>query len=105
MINTKRAVVIMSKTEGKDIHARILEIERLIMEFKERFEKGTSNVEQFMTMHEIERLWGEMRGNTNNIYSDIVQDLMSSVDESELIRKKKESIETKESNSEQTNEI
>jgi hypothetical protein len=75
------------------------------MEFKERFEKGTSNVEQFMTMHEIERLWGEMRGNTNNIYSDIVQDLMSSVDESELIRKKKESIETKESNSEQTNEI
>lgn len=94
----------MANKKEIDIQHRILEIERLITEFKEKFEAGTSNAEQFMTMNEIERLWGELRGNTNNVYSDIVQDLMSSVDEADLIRKKKGSIEAKESSSEPINE-
>ena len=83
----------MASNKG-DIKERVLEIERLINEFKEKFEAGTSDVDNFITMNEIERLWGELRGNTNNIYSDIVQDLIGSVDESELIRKKKENTET-----------
>ena len=86
----------MESRKEVDIKTRVLEIERLINEFKDRFEAGTSDSENFITMNEIERLWGELRGNTDNIYSDIVQDLMGSVDESELIRKKKENIETKE---------
>ena len=80
----------MTIENGADIKDRVLEIERLITDFKEKFEAGTSDIENFMTMNEIERLWGELRGNTDNIYSDIVQDLMGSVNESELIRKKKE---------------
>ena len=84
----------MADSNGADVKSRLLEIERLVGEFKEKFEAGTSDAENFITMNEIERLWGELRGNTYNIYSDIVQNLMGSVDESDLIRKKKENIET-----------
>ena len=86
----------MSDKSSVDIRQKVLEIERLVKEFKEKFEAGTSDAENFITMNEIERLLGELRGNTNNIYSDVLQDLMSSVDEAELIRKKKVNIEKRE---------
>ena len=35
-------------------------------------------------------MWHELQSSTQNIYSDIVKDLMSRVDESELVRKKRE---------------
>jgi len=68
---------------------KIAEIERLINEFKETFKAGTTDADNFITIHEIERLWGELQNNTNNIYSDMLRELMSNVDESQLIRKKK----------------
>jgi hypothetical protein len=86
----------MESKNEVDIKARVLEIERLIAEFKEKFEAGTSDADNFITMNEIERLWGELRGNTDNIYSDIVQGLMRTVDEGDLIRKKKGNTEIKE---------
>jgi hypothetical protein len=73
---------------------KLAEIERLIEEFKEKFEAGTSDAENFITMFEIEQLWSELQNNTNNIYSDMVRELMSTVDERDLIRKKKESIDS-----------
>ncbi|MDR1438725.1 MAG: hypothetical protein LBJ10_01540 [Clostridiales bacterium] len=83
--------------ESKDITSmKLAEIERLINEFKEKFEAGTSDPENFITITEIEKLWGELRNETNNIYSDIVQELMGSVTERELIRKKKLNSEIKE---------
>lgn len=87
----------MSAASELAIQEKIAEIERLVREFKERFEAGTSDSDQFMSINEIERLWGELSGNTNNIYSEMIQLLMSSIGETELIRKKKENIETKES--------
>ena len=77
-------------------NTRIAEIERLINDFKEKFETGTSDADHFITLHEIERLWGELQNSTNNIYSDMIRELMSKVDESQLIRKKKENTNTKE---------
>jgi len=74
---------------------KIVEIERLILEFKEKFEAGTSDVDSFMTMHEIERLWSELQNNTKVIYSDILQDLLCAVNEKDLIRKKKGNISKK----------
>ena len=68
---------------------QIAELERLIDNFKETFKAGTSNADNFITMHEIERMWGELQQNTLNIYSDMVRDLMSDIDERDLIRKKK----------------
>jgi hypothetical protein len=72
-------------------------LERLLKDFKEKFEAGTSDSENFLTMHEIERMWSGLRGNTDYIYSDMLSELMSNVDESDLIRKEKENTKKKES--------
>jgi len=87
----------MESQNRSDIEARISEIERIIKEFNEKFNEGTSDSENFITMNEIERMWSELRNSTDNIYSDMLQDLMGSIDERDLIHKKKESTETKES--------
>jgi len=76
--------------------ARVVEIERLMMEFKEKFRSGTSSSDDFMSLSELEKLWGELQDKTNNIYSDMIRELMSGVDERDLIRKKKESTAAKE---------
>jgi hypothetical protein len=86
----------MNNDNQDQINAEIAEIERLIQEFKERFAAGTSDAENFMNISEIEILWGSLQNRTNNIYSDMVRKLMSEVNESDLIRKKKENTETKE---------
>jgi hypothetical protein len=80
----------MGDGEARDsTGVKLAEIERLINEFKEKFEAGTSDAENFMTMFEIEQLWLELQNGTNNVYSDMVRELMSTVDERGLIRKKK----------------
>ncbi|MDR3305824.1 MAG: hypothetical protein LBS85_07385 [Clostridiales Family XIII bacterium] len=48
--------------------ARLAEIERLIVDFKEKFRAGTGDADHFITMCEIEKLWGEFQDSTNNIY-------------------------------------
>jgi len=65
------------------------EIERLIDEFREKFKKRTADTNNFITIHEIEKMWGELLGNTQNIYSDMIRDLINTQDEKELIRQKK----------------
>jgi hypothetical protein len=79
----------MNDNDLADPSVDILEIERLINEFKEKFRAGTSNADDFITITEIELLWSELRDKTNNIYSDMMRKLMSEVDERDLIRKKK----------------
>ena len=76
-----------NETIGDDI--RVAEIERLVKEFCEKFRAGTSDTESFLTMTEIERMWSELRSKTDNIYSDMLCELLSSVDEGKLIREKK----------------
>jgi hypothetical protein len=85
----------MKQIDDVDIKSKIDEIERLLEDFKERFKQGTADAENFMTMHEIERMWSELRGNTDYIYSDMLSEMLSSVNEKELIRKKKENTEKK----------
>jgi len=77
-------------------NVEIAEIERIISEFKEKFTAGTSNADDFMTISELELIWGELQNRTNNIYSDMIRKLMSEVDESDLIRKKKDITNSKE---------
>lgn len=79
------------------------ELVRLVDDFKEKIHNGTSNAESFLTISEIEQLWSELRGNTSEIYSDMLHELLSSVDESDLIRKKKLNTSKKESLCEPTN--
>jgi hypothetical protein len=68
----------------------------LVDEFREKIRAGTKDADSFLTLSEIERLWSGLRGDTSIIYSDMLQELLSSADESDLIRKKKLNIEPKE---------
>ena len=85
----------MEDTDQYAINVEIAEIERLIREFKEKFANGTASADDFMTISELELMWSELQNRTNNIYSDMIRKLMSEVDESDLIRKKKDSTSTK----------
>ena len=86
----------MDEITQESANGEIAEIERLIQSFKEKFVNGTSDVDSFISITEIELLWSELQDKTNNIYSDMIRKLMSEVDESDLIRKKKESTNAKE---------
>ena len=86
----------MDEITRESANGEIAEIERLIQSFKEKFVNGTSDVDSFISITEIELLWSELQDKTNNIYSDMIRKLMSEVDESDLIRKKKESTNAKE---------
>jgi len=82
----------MDTEQQGQINMEIAEIERIVKEFKEKFADGTSDADNFMNISDIEMLWSDLQNNTNNIYSDMIRKLMSEVDESALISKKKESI-------------
>jgi hypothetical protein len=80
----------MEKEQGNYSGNRKAEIERLIDVFEEEFKSKTSSADDFITIHEIERMWGELQQNTLNIFSDMVRDLMDKADEHDMIRKKNE---------------
>ena len=86
----------MSDSNQELTNPELLEIERLIQEFKEKFVAGTSDANNFMTISQIELIWSELQSRTHNIYSDMIRKMMSEVNESDLIRKKKDIINSKE---------
>jgi hypothetical protein len=86
----------MNESNQERVNAEIARIEGLIQAFKEKFVAGTADADHFMTISQIELLWGELQSGTNNIYSDMIREMMSEVDESDLIRKKKEITDSKE---------
>lgn len=65
------------------------QIKRIMSAFEREFNKKTSNPDSFATLHDIEKMWGHLRTDTDKIYSDMVQDMMGRIDEADLIRKKK----------------
>lgn len=85
----------MDESTQSVLNVKIAEIERLIREFKEKFAAGTENADGFLTITQIEMMWSELQNRTNNIYSDMIRKLMSDVNESDLIRKKKDSTSSK----------
>jgi hypothetical protein len=76
--------------------AAILEITRLIKKFQERFKDKTLQTERFLTINELEILWSELRNSTEVLYSDMIHQLMNTIDERDLVRKKKENTPTEE---------
>ena len=78
----------MEESEKNETSYELAEIERLIKDFKEKFEARTADADNFLNISEIELMWGELQHQTKNIYSDMVKKMMSEVDESDLIRKK-----------------
>ena len=74
----------------------VRELSRLVKEFKEKIQNGTMDPDRFLTLSEIEELWGRLIGDTNVLYSDMLQQLIRNVDERDLIRQKKENTRPKE---------
>ena len=66
------------------------ELTRIVKEFEEKIQNGTRNPDDFLTITEIETLWSKLIGDTNVLYSDMLQNLINGIDEKELIRSKKE---------------
>lgn len=48
------------------------ELTRLVREFEERFQNETEDPDRFLTLPELEDLWGKLVGDTNAVYSDMV---------------------------------
>ena len=74
----------------------VRELSRLVKEFEEKIQNGTMDPDRFLTLSEIEELWGRLIGDTNVLYSDMLQQLIRNVDERDLIRQKKENTRPKE---------
>ena len=70
--------------------ATIGELTRIIKEFEEKIQNGTEDPNRFLTISEIETLWGKLIGDTSILYSDMLQSLIRGINEKELIREKKE---------------
>ena len=68
----------------------ILELVRIIKEFKSEFKAKTSDTEKFITINELENRWTDLKNSTDVLYSDMVHQLISEVDEREMVRKKKQ---------------
>jgi hypothetical protein len=72
------------------------ELLKLLDDFRQKIIEGTANADDFLSITEIENMWSKLRGDTSLLYSDALAEILSSVDESELIRKKKPNIAPKE---------
>ena len=82
----------MEEKEAREYGEELL---RILEEFRQKIITGTSNPDNFLTISDIEGLWSKLRGDTSHIYSDMLSGLLSDIDETEVIRKKKLNIEKK----------
>ena len=89
--------------KNRNIDDIVDDLKRLNAEFRQKVQEGTKDADSFMKLHEIERLWSGLLSDTQKIYSDEIMDLLGQIDETDLIRKKKESSRTKESSSKPRN--
>lgn len=89
MSKKRKGYQCMEELERELQSIEVARIEHLIQEFKEKFVAGTSGVDTFMNISQLELLWSELQNSTNNIYSDMIRKMINEVDESDLIRKKK----------------
>lgn len=83
--------------DDKDIYkiaeSTKIEINHKIDEFLQKLKDGTKDPDSFMTLSEIEKEWSELNLNTTNLYSKLISSYISSIDEKDLIKSKKENTE------------
>jgi hypothetical protein len=80
---------IMLRNTEEIAAVRMAEIERLVNEFREIMERGFADVQNTMSINEIEELWSKLRTGTDAVYSEMLSDYLASIDEREIIRQKK----------------
>lgn len=79
-----------SKTIEKIASDAKLEISHQIDKFITELQNGTNNPDNFITITQIEEKLSLLRANTTKTYSDILSAYLDSMDETELIKRKKE---------------
>lgn len=63
-------------------------LKNITEEFIHKFNQGT-DPDDFMSLTELEALWGKLNDDTREVYSDLVNQLVGDIKEKELVRKKK----------------
>ncbi len=79
-----------SKTIDRIASDAKLEISHQIDKFVADLQNGTSDPENFITITQLEEKLSLLRSNTTKTYSDILSAYLSSMDETELIKRRKE---------------
>ena len=77
------------KTINKIASDAKLEISHQIDKFIAELQDGTSDPDHFITMTQLEEKLSLLRANTTKTYSDILSAYLNSMDETELIKRKK----------------
>ena len=85
----------MSLPDKALLEIEIAEITRLIDEYRAKISKGTSSCDNFMSITDVEEALGTLRSGTNNIYTELQSKLISQIDQNELVRKKKQTTDSK----------
>ena len=83
----------MDKSELNDYENDVLEA---IDTFKEDFKVKASNLQESLTIKDLETMLGELVSKTNKVYLDMTSDMLSEIDEQEVIALKKSNTERKE---------
>ena len=85
----------MTNSDNHDLDVQKQQLLHLVDSFREKIRYGTSNPDNFISISEIERFWSKLRSDTDNLYSDMLRELMAEIDESEILSKKKRNTEKK----------
>ena len=83
----------MSEQEKRSYSDELL---KLLDDFRQKIIDGTTSADEFLSITDIENMWTKLRGDTSLLYSDALSEILSDVNEAELIRKKKPNTEPKE---------
>jgi hypothetical protein len=85
----------MPLPDKASLEVEIAEIVRLIEEYQAKISNGTSTSDNFMSIIDMEEALGTLRSGTNNIYTDLQSKLVNQIDQNELVRKKKQTTDSK----------
>ena len=85
----------MPDQEKRSIDEIMEDLQRINQEFRERVRDGFKNPDYFIKLSEIEKMGRELSLNTQKLYLEETTSLLNDIDESLLIRKKKQSTKKK----------
>lgn len=72
-------------------------VRNIFSNFEKKFQEGTKDPDKFLTISELESRWASLRKDILECGDEMVRRLVESVDEKDLVKKKKRNFKTKES--------
>ena len=86
--------IILMKSEPKSTKEisveAVQDIRDAINHFLDKLEAKTKDTDDFLTMDQLENMFSELDSKTRKIYLDMIADSLSSINEKDIIRSKKE---------------